>query len=607
MATFDYNPITGQLDLVGGGASYIDGVVADSSLLPVTLGTPALDAVYLAKVGSGVWLLNRKPAGLYVRVANNGVAADWTYLGAFPEVNADGNWELYNTADPTKELKFNLASISTGQTRTLTVPNASGRIQIEGQAIGNVTAAAGSFTTLSATGIVTGSNATTSPPTTIDQAKGLQFSSLGGTFGSTAGIYGSHTGTSTLGIGIANGSAGILTQVAAFTSTGLAVTGGLTATTSLTLGTSGILSGGTNLIEQVNSTNAQTFRIYRTFTDASNYDRGFLRWSGTTLQIGTERLGSAGNLDLHLLRGSDAFVRLATNGLNVDTVLTVKSTFGPIINGGAIQLQTSQGEFPAILARDAADILAMRNGTNAQTFRIYNTFTSTTNFERLNIIAQSAGSVIIGTEKGSAGGTARALEFQTDGVTRMTMGTTGNVSVGTSSATYRLNVSASANASYVGLLENTGSGGSWRGGLLMMFPNVAAGGNGALFFGGKELSTRNGFGINYNHVNDGSTSNYIGFSFFGADNLLNVIANGLISIGGTTSSFPALKQSSATLQVRLADDSAYSVLDAQLRSQGTAPATAGATGTAGDIRYDADYIYVATATNTWKRAAIATW
>ena len=40
---------------------------------------------------------------------------------------------------------------------------------------------------------------------------------------------------------------------------------------------------------------------------------------------------------------------------------------------------------------------------------------------------------------------------------------------------------------------------------------------------------------------------------------------------------------------------------------GTAPASAGATGTAGTIIWDADYIYICTATNTWKRAAIATW
>ena len=39
----------------------------------------------------------------------------------------------------------------------------------------------------------------------------------------------------------------------------------------------------------------------------------------------------------------------------------------------------------------------------------------------------------------------------------------------------------------------------------------------------------------------------------------------------------------------------------------TVPASASATGTAGDIAWDSDYIYVCVATNTWKRVAIATW
>jgi|LGOV01.1.fsa_nt_gb hypothetical protein len=37
------------------------------------------------------------------------------------------------------------------------------------------------------------------------------------------------------------------------------------------------------------------------------------------------------------------------------------------------------------------------------------------------------------------------------------------------------------------------------------------------------------------------------------------------------------------------------------------PASAGAAGNQGDICWDADYIYVCTATNTWKRTAISTW
>jgi hypothetical protein len=37
-----------------------------------------------------------------------------------------------------------------------------------------------------------------------------------------------------------------------------------------------------------------------------------------------------------------------------------------------------------ILARDAANTLAQRNGTAAQTFRVYNTFTDASNYERLS-------------------------------------------------------------------------------------------------------------------------------------------------------------------------------------------------------------------------------
>ena len=38
-----------------------------------------------------------------------------------------------------------------------------------------------------------------------------------------------------------------------------------------------------------------------------------------------------------------------------------------------------------------------------------------------------------------------------------------------------------------------------------------------------------------------------------------------------------------------------------------APASASATGRAGQIAHDADYIYICTAADTWKRAALSTW
>jgi hypothetical protein len=45
-------------------------------------------------------------------------------------------------------------------------------------------------------------------------------------------------------------------------------------------------------------------------------------------------------------------------------------------------------------------------------------------------------------------------------------------------------------------------------------------------------------------------------------------------------------------------------MDAQHRLQGTAPTTPTGSGTAGDMRYDDNYIYICTATNTWKRTPI---
>ena len=52
-----------------------------------------------------------------------------------------------------------------------------------------------------------------------------------------------------------------------------------------------------------------------------------------------------------------------------------------------------------------------------------------------------------------------------------------------------------------------------------------------------------------------------------------------------------------------------SILSTQfkLSALNTAPSSAGDTGTLGEIRIDANYIYICTATNTWKRVAIATW
>lgn len=54
-------------------------------------------------------------------------------------------------------------------------------------------------------------------------------------------------------------------------------------------------------------------------------------------------------------------------------------------------------------------------------------------------------------------------------------------------------------------------------------------------------------------------------------------------------------------------NAAGGVVASALRTGAGTPTSASAAGTAGDISWDASFIYVCTATNTWKRVAIATW
>jgi hypothetical protein len=71
--------------------------------------------------------------------------------------------------------------------------------------------------------------------------------------------------------------------------------------------------------------------------------------------------------------------------------------------------------------------LEQRNSTNPQSYRLYNTYTSATNFERLGI--NWTGSVAqIYTETGSAGGSIRNLVLGTNSKTSLTIDTNNNVS-----------------------------------------------------------------------------------------------------------------------------------------------------------------------------------
>jgi hypothetical protein len=80
-----------------------------------------------------------------------------------------------------------------------------------------------------------------------------------------------------------------------------------------------------NTLALRNSTNAQTFNIYNTYTDASNYERLAIKWSGNLPTITNENAGTGSARNL------------TVNSSNTLTLSGVSVTISP--SGGIIVLQ----------------------------------------------------------------------------------------------------------------------------------------------------------------------------------------------------------------------------------------------------------------------------
>lgn len=93
-----------------------------------------------------------------------------------------------------------------------------------------------------------------------------------------------------------------------------------------------------NILAQRNGTNAQAFRLYNTFTDASNYERGFMNWASNVLEIGAE---AAGTGTLRNIR-----IPLVDNGnLLIFGGLSVGITFGVDEDGSLLVRRLNSSAF----------------------------------------------------------------------------------------------------------------------------------------------------------------------------------------------------------------------------------------------------------------------
>ncbi len=197
----------------------------------------------------------------------------------------------------------------------------------------------------------------------------------------------------------------------------------------------------------------------------------------------------------------------------------------------------------ANLVVEANDVLSQRRGSNAQINRLYNTYTDGSNYERATVgwlsnvftidSAIAAGTGIGRALRMASGGTTIDLEVSgnpgsitanrhgTSGVTLFALNSTGLTSTAVNFVRFMPSINQ-ASGSYNVLDINPTEVGVGAGPHYLMRGRIGAGAD------------------VFNVQRDGT-----------------VLAGAVIRLAGTTSSFPAFKRNGATIETRLADDSAY--------------------------------------------------
>jgi hypothetical protein len=173
--------------------------------------------------------------------------------------------------------------------------------------------------------------------------------------------------------------------------------------------------------------------------DGSIWNSGWVRLSGDTMtgalvnNPGVSLTASAPNRIVQTW--NNVAVGFTALEINITSTANAFSTMLNLIDDGTSVFSVSSGGTVSgaqyivandlILLRDSASTLGQRNGANAQTYNLYGTYTSGSDYRRLRTTMSNAGAVTISAEGLAGGATGNSIAVAVDGTTRLSIASTG--------------------------------------------------------------------------------------------------------------------------------------------------------------------------------------
>ena len=356
-------------------------------------------------------------------------------------------------------------------------------------------------------------------------------------------------------------------------------------------------------------TTGADLKLFNTSDQVTNYEQAHGHWSGNIFILNTEAGGTGTIRDIALRSGPTNGILVSAGSTKVTTTGTTGSTTG-IISAISGTLSPASGTSTGLRISPTLT----QTGTAGYTALLINPTETSVGSGVKNLIDAQVG----GSSKFSVDNAGNVTITGTP--TGITKAHVGLGSVDNTSDATKNSASVTLTNKTIDLASNTLTG------TTAQFNTALSNGDFATLAGTETLTSKtftapkivdNGFIADANGneaIVFGTTAsavNEVKVSNASAGNRPTIAAQG----GDTNVDLNLVSQGSGLIRINggqaVAANMVVTLTGKTLTSpkitSGNAPATASSTGTAGQVEWDSGFVYVCTATNTWVRAALATW